>query len=469
MKKGLFDKRIPTAFALIGLIIVISITTVLVQSGIFYVGKAAPDSEPENFAITNISESSFTATFTTTGLADAVVAMQESNGRTIIFDDRDKSSGKQSKYYSHHITVPNLEALTTYRFKILIAGKEYDKPEYTAKTGPKIASPPPAQNPIFGTALQPDTTIASDALILAKTSSSQLISTVTNQSGEFLLPTNSLKLTSLTEYLLLTDQTEFSIQLLRQNNRTTAIAPYQFAQNLPVITLSEQYKFSETPEEQMAVSDSALEFTESGIPKKVVSITSPYEGEAFIDFRPLFEGTALPNTNVQLVISNIETKQIISKADGKWSYRPTQTLSQGEHQIIATTLNDTGSPISIQRNFEVFPLGSQVSQTATPSATPTTKPPTPTIRPVTPTATPRVSIVPSATPTVVATATPTITPTASPTVLPSPTTIITTTPAAQIPTKRPPIQEPGATENALALTGLSLILIIAGTAMLFML
>ncbi len=157
MKKGLFNRRIPTLFALLGLIVVIAISTVLIQSGVFYVGKAAQDGIPRNVFITNVTDTSFTVVFTTTALSEAVITMNEvQTGNSVTLDDRDKKSGAKNKYYSHHITIQNLKPTIKYSFKILSLGKEYTSPEYVATTGQPISLPPPAQNPLFGTVLLPE-------------------------------------------------------------------------------------------------------------------------------------------------------------------------------------------------------------------------------------------------------------------------------------------------------------------------
>ncbi|MDO8270141.1 MAG: hypothetical protein Q7T54_05745, partial [Candidatus Levybacteria bacterium] len=176
MKKGLFNRRIPTVIALVILTVIVGISTLLIQSGVFYVGKAAPDTQPQNFAITNITDTSFTATFTTTGLVDAVLSINSaSTGNSITLDDRDKKTGAQNKYYSHHITVPNLSVETTYIFKLIVGGKEYQGSNYTARTAKTITSAPPSQNPLFGRVLLPDGSTGTDSIVIAKTDQSNFV------------------------------------------------------------------------------------------------------------------------------------------------------------------------------------------------------------------------------------------------------------------------------------------------------
>ena len=123
--------------------------------------------------------------------------------------------------------------------------------------------------------------------------------------------------------------------------------------------------------------------------------------------------------------------------NGRWTYRPKTPLSPGLHTITITTKDRFGILRSITQSFTVFASGTQVVQSATPSATPT------------------ITSTPTQTPTVV----PTIisTPTPTPTILVTPTPIITVIPTA-IPTPiitRPPVSPPPAPgSSTLMITGI---------------
>lgn len=466
MKKGLFNRRIPTIFALIALLMVIGVSTILIQRGVFYIGKAAPDTEPQNFSVTNVTDTSFTTVFTTTGLVDAVLNINDAKtGKSIILDDRDKKTGAQGKYYSHHITVPNLTAETTYVFKLLVNGKEYINPSYAVKTGKNISQGPPNQNPLFGKVLLPDGNPGSDVIVVAKTDQSETVSAVTDSKGEFILPTNSLRNTESSDYLTLQRDTTFSISVFRQTMKASVTTTFQLAQNLPAITLLQQYVFNQIIE---PTSTQSSQLSASlPVNEKTVDIVSPKQGESFVDQRPFFTGTSYPNSTITLSIPGVAEQQVLVKADGSWSYQTPSGIPQGKHTITITTTGPNSPKETITRNFTIFPQGSQVSESATPSATPVVKPtatatPTPTKKP-TPTTVPitlRPTTTPSSSPS--ATLTPTIAATATPTSLPTmqPTTYYT-------PTKLPPIEKPGGIGNTAILTGISVALIIAGTALLF--
>lgn len=474
MKKGLFNRRIPTVVAILILVSVIGISTILVQQGIFYVGKAAPDTEPQNFSITNISDSSFTTVFTTNGQVEVALNINNAaTGKTLILDDRDKKTGVQNKYFSHHITVPNLTSDTTYKFTLLVAGKEYTNTNYVIKTGKTIVTPPPVQNPLFGKVLLPDGAAAVDSIVVAQTNQSQKVSAVTDNKGEFILPTNSLRGKDNADYFLLQNTSNFTLSVFRQTMRATVVASFSVAQNLPPITLLQQYVFTPT-NETSSTQSSQLNFSYQKSSNNILSITVPKKGETFTDLRPLFKGTSIPNSTVTLTVKNNFTQEIVTSVDGSWSYRPIDTFEPGKYTLTASSTDANDSAVNISSNFSVFPQGSQImADQLLPTTRPTIQPtstPTPTNTPTptptrTPTPTTPIQLSPS--PTSIAAS-----PTALPTATSTPTSTATPTPTIQptifsTPTKLPPIANPGGTGETVALTAFSVILIIAGIGLLF--
>lgn len=132
----------------------------------------------------------------------------------------------------------------------------------------------------------------------------------------------------------------------------------------------------------------------------IPKIINPEENESFKDSQPRFSGTAPRGSNVKITIESQGLVETTVQADslGNWSYRPVSPLTPGEHTITITAPDSNGILRTITKKFRVFAQGSQVAESATPSATPTVKTsPTPTpIPPVakggtTPTATPTIT------------------------------------------------------------------------------
>lgn len=474
MKKGLFDRRIPTLLALFVLVAIIGISVVLVRSGIFYVGKAAPDSQPQNFSLTNITDTSFTAVFTTTGSVDAAVSMASAGtGTTLILDDRDKKSGAQTKYFSHHITVPGLSPETEYVFKLIVNGSSYQSSEYKIKTGKQISTQPPAQNPIFGTVLLPDGALGTDSVVIVKSGESQAVSSVTDAKGEFILPTNSLRDGSHSSYVMLSENSDIELTIMRQTMSARINTLFKTAQNLPAVTLQQDYDFITRQE---ATPSPAAPLFNFSVPSQgqAVDITTPEDGESFTDLRPVFQGTSYPNTSINITIPKVTTQQVTAGADGSWSFQPSSPIAQGNYTITIEGTDENNEEVTVTKRFTIFALGSQIVESATPSATPANRPSSTPTRTPTPTPTLVPSVSPSTTlspsPTAQPTPTATLIPTATltPTVIPATPTPNGSEPTAQVtPTALPTISDPGGTENTMILTGFSIILIVAGIIMLF--
>ncbi len=474
MKHGLWHKRIPTVFALVVLLGSIWVTSLLIQSGVIYVGRASPDKVPQNVKISNITDSSFTVTFTTNNKTAAALSVEEiGKNPYVVFDDRNKKANNQEPFYSHYITVSDLDAETNYKFSILSDGETYllNGENYSVKTGPKIETPPLSQNPIFGKAILPDGQTASDTIVELKISGAQTISTLTKNNGEYTIPTNAIRTIGLDKYFAIPLTQEVELIFLRQDLKSSVKIKFENASNVPTTTLEKQYDFTQTSKPiDESTPSSQLKTPSSQVGFGQVTITAPSQNQSFIDSRPLFRGTGLANKSVKITIdSNKTIPTLTTSSSGVWTYRPDNPLSAGEHSITIETPDRFGITQTLSRSFAVFPSGSQVSDTATPSATPTgtrTPTPSPTLTPtLIPSVSPTIALTPSVSPTVIPTFTPTPIASLTPTLIPTTVAKPTITPT-NIPLVTP---APTGSMSTIILTSISILLIVAGGALLFLL
>lgn len=471
MKLQAFRKH-SSIFIGVFLILAIAVTIFLIQQGVLIITRARPTSIPQNIQITNVSDSSFTVVYTTELKVSGVLRIPEGGvGNTIILDDRDKSTGVQNSYFSHHITVPNLKPQQTYSFIIISDGKEHSSPaQYLITTGPQISSTPPAQKPLFGTVILPNGSSGEDTIVTAKTENSQIISSVTNLQGKYIIPTNSLKNEQLNDYEILSESSPIFLNFYRQNFTAKITTDYKLGQNLPAITLNQTYSFFPQEEGIGKIPEQGFEsIDEVPISSSGPSVISPKENQSFIDQTPTFSGTggAGRSLNISIPSASIE-QQVDISPQGRWTFQPDSNLAQGDYTASFSIQNEAGISTVISRNFSIFPLGSQIAQSATPSATPTFTPsPTPTTIIGSPTPTP-IESEPTSTPnpTVTISVTPEISPSLTPTISVEPSTTISPT---QIPTSTPlpPIDKPGDASSTTILTVFSIILIVAGAAIFF--
>ncbi len=471
MKKKIWHIRIPTFAALLLVVGSIAITSYVVQTGVFVVTKATPQPEPKYVRVVNVTEKSFTVVFTTTSKTNAAIQLTQNGENKVYFDTRNKEkNGAQATYYSHLISVDNLDPDTDYSFSIISDGKVFLDGEnpYQARTAPKLAQPSTQkEQTITGTLILPDGAEGTDTVVIATVGSSQPIATLTDEKGNYTFSLQEIRNESLQEYFSIDPDEKVHLQFLQQDSESNVSIFVQDASAVPLITLTNDYDFTAFIAEQddtTATPSASFDVPEE---KKTrlspIQISSPTNGSSLTDERPRIQGTAVPYKEVDLSISNstIETT-LTANGSGFWSYRPQIPLSIGEHDITIKTQDNIGIARQVTHTVTIFSSGSQIADSATPSAQPTEVPtPTPTTVIATPTplptAVPTIEITPTEAPA------PTLEPTPIITTAPTTAPIITTAPTRQ------PIDEPGGETQTLVLTFASLVFIVTGATILFLL
>lgn len=448
-KKRFWERRVPTLFAFFFLLGGIVLTLSFVKQGTFTIGRAAPDVTPQNVQITNISDTSFSVVFTTNEKTVGGVSLDSKDGPSLAQDDRIKSGSTDTPFYSHHITVGNLNPNTSYSFSLISGSQTFDDfgKKYSVTTGPAISVSPQELNPVFGKAILLTGDAASDTIVVVSAPSMQTVSTYTKSSGEFIIPVNSVRNAQRDSYATVLDDTLLTITLFRQDTKTVLTVTYKNSQNIAPITLTQNYDFTSSASVAVSSPEAQLQPPPPAVKKGDITIQTPQDSQKIIDTKPLFRGTALPGKTVTITIHSGPPLTAQTQADnsGVWTYRPPSDLSPGQHTITIETANSTGIIQRITQSFTVFAAGSQVSQTATPSATPSL----------------------TITPTVASTVTPTPTIIITPTINISP-PIVFSTPSATV-TKIPPLAKPGGVGSSIALTFVSVFFIVSGAMLLFLL
>lgn len=421
MKKQLsiWERRVPTLLAFIILIIGVGITTVFMKTTGFlnFGGNANATLEPKDVRISNITDSSLTVSYTTSGsVFGSVNYGKDSSMGNLALDERDEQQGSPANHLVHYITLRHLSANTTYYFSILSGGNIYlhNNAAFTAKTGTKIKDSPPKLTPLAGRITTGSNTNPNEALIYATSNNAQVISALVKPDGSYILPLIGLRNTSLNAYATPSASDIFTLFATDGHDSSTAKLS-QTASDIPTIALSQNYDFTKTSiTVGMFTASSSANFpslsasTPTSITTQNVSITSPTQNQQFIDMQPMFKGTAGSFTPVSLAIDQNPQVKINTDNAGNWSYRPNTPLTQGSHTITISAKDGSGTQNTASQTFSILPSGSQVTESATGSGTitPTAPSPTPTL-------------VPTATPTMAVTPTPTTTPTNTPTPMPT--------------------------------------------------
>lgn len=394
---NIWNKRIPTLFGLLVIIIGIAITSFLTKTGVIFIGQASPSDEPKNVQISNLSDTSFTVSYTTDGevFGSLNVGQNASLGTTVL-DIRDKTL---TAHKTHAITVKNLSPQTSYLFSIISGQTTYlkDGVLYNVKTGPPLDAPFSTRKPnLSGKIIMPDGSSGADIVVYLNIAGAQTLSSITKADGGYNLPLNSIRSSDLSSYYTIAKEASIKMTAIGNSLSSQAILNSDELDEIPTITLSQNYDFtiSNSPISGaiLLATPSAQVFpsaTPSSSLNSTPQILTPTKNQSFSDDQPLFKGKAQPNQDVEITIhsdENISTK-VTADANGNWNYRPETNLSPGTHTITIKTKDTFGILKTITQQFTVYAAGSQVGESATPSATltPTTAPtitPTLTITPI---------------------------------------------------------------------------------------
>lgn len=443
MRKTIWQIRLPTLLAILLIAFGTGLTSFFVKNGVTFIGKASPSDTPTGVRVTNVSDTAFTVTYTTSEAVTGAVSYGKDKtlGGTAL-DDRDQLSGKVQSYKVHHITIRNVDPNATYFFSITSGGTTYvdaANVPFEVTTSPHINDTPTQQQPLSGTILTPDGNNAPEAIVYVVGEKTQTLSALTKSDGTYLIPLNALRSITGQEYALLSKNTSFKLLIVGGGLQATAsLLPTQI-QPVPPMTLSQSYDFtlSQTPIASVSGNFGFPTFTATPSANKDPKLVTPKKGESFTDNKPLFKGTTVPNATVSIEIHSPTTVEAKTQADtkGVWTYRPKEALAPGDHTITITAPDQFGILKTIKQSFTVYASGTQVNQTATPSATPIiTLTPTPTRAP---TAVPSVTLIP--TPTTVVVPLATVVPTTAiggpivPVASVTPTVVISKAPVAPIP------------------------------------
>lgn len=439
MKKTVWDKRIPTLLGILLIVIGIGITSFLVNKGIILTGHASPTTNPQNVRVTNVTDNSFTVSYTTDAqvIGSINYGKDQNLGQTAL-DDRDQQTGSLANYKIHSITVRSLSSVTKYFFSITSGQDKFlnNGAPFEAVTGANVANPPSEQKPIVGKVTMPDGIAPSEGIIYITSDSSQAISSLLRSDGTYLIPLNSVRGQDLTSYLDFSTVNILKMLAFGDGLSSNISLSINQINPVPTITLSQNYDFATGtgPVASSSAQQSAAESFPSPKPNQNVSsktpqIISPQANQNLSDQQPVFKGTAQPYETVKIIIhsdAQIQT-QVTTDSSGNWSFRPTSALSPGEHTISITAPDASGILKTITQTFTVYASGSQVNPAANPPTATPSPTPSPSATPtITPTPTPIPTPIPTLSPTPTASATPTITPipTPIPTVLPTPTPTI---------------------------------------------
>lgn len=166
-----------------------------------YIGRATVSPKPKEVKITNVSESSFSVSWKTDRPSTGAVILKGTPER-IFFDDRTGTYTTNSLFVTHHVTLKNLEPGQTYFFLIQSGKERYNSEEgdYQVTLPQPLSSPLPNPFSVYGKVLAKNQTPAPDTLVYLIFKEAQMLSTLTDGNGNFVLTSNNLRTKDFNNY-----------------------------------------------------------------------------------------------------------------------------------------------------------------------------------------------------------------------------------------------------------------------------
>lgn len=229
----------PTILGLFILIIGVAVGVFLVQSTQTLTSLASPSETPTDIKITNVTDKSFTVSWTTAEKTDGFIAYgtSESLGQTA-------QGGSAAN--THSVDINSLSPSTAYYFKIISGQNTFDLNDkaYQIKTGPKLA-PPAKTDVVFGTTLDHLGKPVERAIVILNTTGASPLSTQTDSKGTWVIPFSNLRISTLSGYANYSGKTMLEIFVSGNAKVSQGRILVENARPVPNITLGKNYNFTD--------------------------------------------------------------------------------------------------------------------------------------------------------------------------------------------------------------------------------
>lgn len=407
--------KIPTLLGLIVLAGGLIGGIIMINSRQQLIPEAAASPMPQGVVLSNITDTSFTVSWTTMIPATGFIKLT-SQGKSdiIILDSRDKNKSSQNKRTVHYVVVDSLIAAQTYKFVIGVDNGQFDQngSPFSAQTVKTLSSAP--QSDIgSGVILSGNGQAAEGVIVYVQLPSGQLASALSGSGGGWAVPLSTIRSENGDSWLSYDlSATVYAVKVdggpdgIAEAILTTAID-----KPVPPIKLGNSYDFRKTKEPVSGTetgqtsslntptsdkngAESLFDFSSLGPVTPLnegITLDNPKkEGEAIYTDKPEFFGSGPAGYSVNIKIESVNPITGETKVDsnGNWSFPATVNLNDGEHTITLQWIDANGIVQILKRSFVVnAATGDHPAYVSTPSATPTSK-----SEKLTPTITPKKSV-----------------------------------------------------------------------------
>lgn len=278
----------------------------------------------------------------------------------IVLDDRDTENTKL-KFVNHYFVIKNLDENTRYFFKIALSNGLFGNKNGQSFTFKTVSKNTQVSNlkPAYGKIVNKNGLPLENALVLLAINGSYKLSTLSKNSGEWLIPLNYIK--------SLSGEEKIKLEFLSENGEASIVNTYisQLSPLSQLVTIGNNYDILKR-EDVLSVLTNKKEFP--------IEIIFPKEKAIIPGEKPLIKGRAIPQNEVVLTLNEGKSSTTtVSRADkeGSWNLNLTSTLKPAEYLLTLKTKDKNGSDVVIRRSFFIAKSGEKVLGEATASATPT--------------------------------------------------------------------------------------------------
>jgi len=271
----------------------------------------------------------------------------------IALDNRDVSE-KKGVYRNHYLTIRNLKPGSSYYYAVISRNQEIVKPDgsFFEFVTPKSSSAKTKIDPATGKVLEANLNPLINAIVLLYVDENTVpLSTMTKDSGEWLIPLNSFYNKSTLEEKSFSGGERARVEIISENSGISTITSKlsDLALNAETVVIGKNYNFIETND----VLSASTGFKNSN--DTSLNIIYPQEGSLIPGRRPLIKGTSLPGMEILITINSPKTysAKIISDKDGNWNYLIPENLDLGKHLITIKIKDRQRKEIIISRGFTI--------------------------------------------------------------------------------------------------------------------
>lgn len=392
-QRGIMNKRIPTALALVILIAGLIAGVVLVNSRTSFQSKAGPTESPKNVRITNRSASGLSISWTTDIPMTGYIKYSEDPAKINLpaGDIRDQISGTSQNYTNHYVNITGLGANKTYYFVVGSGSQIYTDNGKPFQIRTQTALSLPAEDVISGKIVSADSAPTNGAIIFVDIEGAESLSTVSKNDGTWRLNVSTAR--SKDGKSVVIDPTKTLLSMFVQAGSlgtATAISSMEKAKPVPDIILGKNQSFVEatatltnTDTTTDTNKGSGFAMTESllsdgnvlGTTESVTFLNPAIEGELIATTSPEFKIKLTTGSGLTLSVGDQKNgSELAQNSAGEWVWSPVVPLSTGLNTLLVEFLDTKNNKQQVSRSFNVLSIGDTSgipAFTATPSATPT--------------------------------------------------------------------------------------------------